>query len=66
MKTSQRQMFYAHPHPDPLRRGEGAAVVHFIFCESFSGCRPHPIYQVTGSVSPSPWGEGRGEGGCYN
>jgi hypothetical protein len=53
MKTFQIQLFYARPHPDSLPRGEGTAAVHFIFCESVSDCRPHPICQKTGSVFPS-------------
>jgi hypothetical protein len=66
MKALLEKMFCARPHPDPLPRGEGTAVVHFIFFECFSGCWPRPICQVTESVSPSPWGEGRGEGGYYD
>ena len=59
-------MFYARPHPDPLPRGEGTAVGHFIFCGSFSSRWPISIRQETGSVSPSSGGEGRGGGGRYN
>ena len=59
-------LFYAHPHPDPLLRGEGTAVGHFNFCENFFNRWPRTLCQEAGSVSPSPWGEGRGEGGRYN
>jgi hypothetical protein len=60
------KMFYAHPHPDPLPRGEGTAVGHFVSCESFSSRLPRSICQMAGNISPSPWGEGRGEGGWQN
>ena len=60
------KMFNARPHPNPLPRGEGTAVVCFAFCENFSSRLQRLICKVAGSVSPSPWGEGRGEEGCYN
>jgi hypothetical protein len=66
MKTLQIQMFYDRPHPGPLPRGEGTAVGNFAFRASFFSRWPRSICQVTGGVSPSPWGEGRGEGGCRN
>jgi hypothetical protein len=56
----------ARPHPNPLPRGEGIAVVYSIFRECFSSRWPRSVCQMAGSVSPSPWGEGRGEAGCHN
>ena len=44
------------PHPDPLPTGEGAAQPA---PRTFAR---RPIRPVTGDDSPSPWGEGRGEG----
>jgi len=48
-----------HPNPLPVRRGEG---------ESYSGLRAVeklPVVRVAGVRSPSPRGEGRGEGGTW-
>jgi hypothetical protein len=53
----------ARPHPDPLPRGEGTAVDGFEFREELLGRWLLSICLKAGSVSPSPWGEGRGEGG---
>ena len=60
------KMFNARPHPDPLPRGEGTAAGCVSFFASRSSRWLLSICQEAGSVSPSPWGEGRGEGGCYN
>ncbi len=46
----------ASPHPGPLPRGEGAAVASLSTNQrSSSASKPE-------CLSPSPWGEGRGEG----
>jgi hypothetical protein len=66
MKALQIKLFYARPHPNPLPRGEGTTVGWFNFCNFFASRCPRSICQVTESVSPSPWGEGRGEGDCHN
>jgi hypothetical protein len=50
------------PHPDPLPRGEGTAIAAFVFLEKSSGKSNAWIFQKTGNDSPSPLGEGRGEG----
>jgi hypothetical protein len=62
MKSSNGILLHAHPHPDPLPQGEGTAVEHFVLCGNFSSRWQRLIRRITGSVSPSPWGEGRGEG----
>jgi len=50
------------PHPDPLPRGEGTAAEHADkLSQSRSSFPPLPC-QGAGNNSPSPWGEGRGEG----
>jgi hypothetical protein len=63
MKTLNTNLIDARPHPDPLPLGEGTADGCFILRGSFSSRRPLSFCQGAGSVSPSPWGEGRGEGG---
>jgi hypothetical protein len=52
---------WENSHPDPLPLGEGTAAGSFALCVRFSRRWPHQICRITGSVSPSPWGEGRGE-----
>ncbi len=54
------------PHPDPLPLGEGTAVGRSFICVSLSSRWPISFSRDAGSVSPSPWGEGRGEGGRIN
>ena len=48
------KLINAHPHPNPLPRGEGTAVAHFIFHKSFSSRWQRSVCQIAGSVSPSP------------
>jgi hypothetical protein len=60
------KMFHARPHPDPLPQGEETAIVRFDFCGKLSGESSRTIFFGTANVSPSPWGEGRGEGGRCN
>ena len=62
MKMFSNKMFNARPHSNPLPQGEGTAVAHLIFHKSFSSRWQRSVCQIAGSVSPSPWGEGRGEG----
>jgi superfamily I DNA/RNA helicase len=52
-----RNKLSARPHPDPLPRGEGIAKV------ASRKIEPHPSPRPAGDNSPSPGGEGRGEGG---
>jgi len=59
------KIIYVRPHPDPLPRGEGTAVLDSVYCGSSLSRWLISICRWTGSVSPSPWGEGRGEGGRY-
>jgi hypothetical protein len=54
----------ARPQPDLLPRGEGTATAHFWFCGGLSGKFSHRYSGEMADVSPSPWGEGRVEGGC--
>jgi len=58
MKALLGKMLYGRPHLDPLPRGEGTAVGHFIIFAIFSSRWPRSIGQATGSVFSSPWGEG--------
>jgi hypothetical protein len=53
----------ARPHPDPLPRGEGTAKAHTRFFGRLFGQSSRGFTIKTASDSPSPWGEGRGEGG---
>ena len=52
-------------HPDPLPRGEGTAVGRCWFCGALSGKSSRGFSSEAKSDSPSPWGEGRGEGELY-
>src|ERR1035441_8844026 len=55
--------FDARPHPGLLPRGEGITSRVFDFsddCPANPGAR---IFKKAARVSPSPWGEGRDEGG---
>ena len=65
-EAHSKKMFNARPHPNPLPRGEGTAIADFFFYGSSFGKYSRTIFFETASVSPSPWGEGWGEGGCYN
>jgi hypothetical protein len=47
------------PHPDPLPLGEGNRV------PTLGKSEAQPFCQMTGKNSPSPWGEGRDEGGQF-
>jgi hypothetical protein len=66
MKTICGNLCYVRPHPDPLPRGEGTAIDSFATYESLFGKSSHMESFETANVSPSPWGEGRGEGGLCN
>lgn len=52
-------MVRTSPHPVPLPPGEGNHV------PAPGKSETHPIYHATAKHSPSPWGEGRDEGGRY-
>jgi hypothetical protein len=56
-------LFNAHPHPDPLPRGEGTAAARLKNFASQLGKSSHMILPAVAMDSPSPRGEGRGEGG---
>jgi hypothetical protein len=56
----------AHPHPNPNPRGEGTVLVNAEKFVSVSRESSREFASETADVSPSPWGEGRGERGCYN
>jgi hypothetical protein len=56
-------VFYARPHLNPLPRGEDFSnhgLGDLIDCPANPGAR---IFKGTADNSPSPWGEGRVEGG---
>ena len=66
MKTFSGNLFYARPHPGPLPREEGIAVARFDICEKSFSKSSRTKFFGTENDSPSPWGEGRGEGGrCH-
>ena len=50
----------ARPHPDPLPRGEGAAVVRAQFIVYLFGQSSRRFAPAAASDSPSPWGRGPG------
>jgi hypothetical protein len=47
----------------PLPRGEEITIGRCWFCERRSGQSSRGVFKATAHVSPSPWGEGRDEGG---
>jgi hypothetical protein len=53
----------ARPHPDPLPRGEGTAIVHSSVLGNAFAQSHRRSSSETANGSPSPGGEGRGEGG---
>src|SRR5579884_1210128 len=75
-KSEERIEFYARPHPNPLPRGEGARfhiaeefgiVVSIIASFNFIQSERKPVRKLVRlraeqNGSPSPWGEGKGEG----
>ena len=59
-------MFYARPHLNPLSRGEDFSnhgLGDLIDYPANPGAR---LFKGTADNSPSPWGEGRVEGGRAN
>lgn len=56
-------MFDARPHPNPLPRGEGNDGGAFSNFQSTCYSYPLTDTRVAADDSPSPRGEGRGEGG---
>ena len=66
MKFAKETVVNDRPHPGPLPRGEGAANVQFAFRRKSFGQSSHTLFRGTAYDSPSPGGEGRGEGGCNN
>ena len=60
------RMFNAPPHPNPLPRGEGTAESRFDDFGSPLGKSSRGFSRETANGSPSPGGEGRGEGGRSN
>jgi hypothetical protein len=61
-EEAHAEMFYAHPHPDPLPRGEGTAVGRFIFAKFFLAAGRARFAKRLETILPLPAGEGRGEG----
>jgi len=57
-----KRWFDAPPHPNPLPRGEGTAIGHIHLCEGASSKSSRRFSRETEHISPSPGGEGRGEG----
>jgi hypothetical protein len=57
------RVFDARPHPNPLPRGEGTATTRFASFGRSLGKSCHGSPRVTANNSPSPGGEGQGDGG---
>jgi hypothetical protein len=60
----KRMIVNIRPHPGPLPRGEGVTEEQFQFCAESHHQSNRRLLRETANVSPSPRGEGRGEGGC--
>jgi hypothetical protein len=58
------ELLDTRPHSNPLPQGEGTGTVRFEFCGKLSGESSCMIFFETTNITPSPRGEGRGEGGC--
>ena len=56
----------ARTQPNPLPRGEGTATTRFDNFGSPSGKSSRGFFEEAANDSPSPGGEGRGEGGRHN
>ena len=63
---SKFELLNARPHPDPLPQREGTAAGHSFPRVNRSSRWPLSFLQIAASVSPSTWGEGWGEEGCFN
>lgn len=59
-------MINARPHPEPLPRGEETAMLNSWKFVDASRESSRGFAMEVANVSPSPWGEGRGEGGRRN
>jgi hypothetical protein len=57
-----KRWFDARPHPNPLPRGEGTGSGPARWFVNFCGQSSRRSSDETANVSPSPGGEGRGEG----
>ena len=57
------KIFFDLPHPSPLPKGEGVGLCVFWLADDCPANPAAGIFKKAGSVSPSPWGEGRDEGG---
>jgi hypothetical protein len=57
-----KRWFDARPHPDPLPRGEGTATERLLLFGRSSRQPSRWLPSETAHGSPSPGGEGRGEG----
>jgi hypothetical protein len=66
MKFAKETALNNRPHPGPLPRGEGAANVQFAFYWKSYGQSSRRLFCEAAYDSPSPGGEGRGEGGRNN
>jgi len=58
--------FNDRPHPNPLSQGEGITAMRFDYFGGQLGKLSRWFLRKPMNVSPSPGGEGRGEGGRSN
>jgi hypothetical protein len=57
-------VFFVRPHPDLLPQEKEQPLCVFIFSIDHPANPVTRIFKGTANDSPSPWGEGRDEGGC--
>ena len=58
-----KEWFDARPHPGLLPRGEGETFGAFLECRAAGMAVASSSKLETDDAIPSPWGEGKGEGG---
>jgi hypothetical protein len=61
--NSSKTVSLVRPHPDPLPRGEGTAIGHSDLLQNRRTFLRQSSYRAPENNSPSPGGEGWGEGG---
>ena len=62
MNSLKQRMVNARPHPSPLPRGEGTGCERFLIFGRTPRKSSREFSREAANGSPSPGGEGRGEG----